>query len=119
MMAVALKMFFRITARWGLGEKEQIVLLGNPVRSTSCHWKKNMKGYLTDDTIERISYIVGIYKSLHILLPNEHRANSWVKNPNKIQLFNGRSALDKMIEGKVSDLYVVDQYLRANCEGWS
>ena len=64
---------------------------------------------LPKDALERISYVMGIYKGLHILLPRT--ADDWVRKPNKARTFGGASALDRMMSGNVSDLYVVRQYV--------
>ena len=71
------------------------------------------------DALERISYILGIYKALQILLPDEKAADQWVKRPNTAPLFGGRSALDRMMSGQVADLFVVRQYLDAQRGGWA
>lgn len=109
----ALRTFFNIANVWGLTVEEQLCLLGNPSRSTFFKWKKTGEGLLSQDTLERISYILGIYKALQILLPNEKAANDWVRKPNAAQLFGGKSALERMLSGHVADLYVVRQYLDA------
>jgi hypothetical protein len=114
----ALRTFFRIAEKWGLTNDEQITLLGAE-RSTFYKWKKKREGLLSKDTLERISYILGIYKALQILLPNEQAADTWVRRPNTAPLFGGRSALDRMLSGQVSDLYVVRQYLDAQRGGWA
>ncbi|HQZ88259.1 MAG TPA: MbcA/ParS/Xre antitoxin family protein, partial [Gammaproteobacteria bacterium] len=44
-------------------------------------------------------------------------ANEWIKKPNSAPLFNGRSALDKMLAGKVIDLADVRRYLDAERGG--
>ena len=69
--------------------------------------------------LERISYVIGTYKALQILLPSEQAADAWIKAPNTAPLFGGRSALDRMLSGQVSDLYVVRQYLDAQRGGWA
>jgi hypothetical protein len=45
------------------------------------------------------------------LLPSEEAANAWPKKPNDAILFNGRSALEKMLSGNVADLADVRCYL--------
>ena len=69
------------------------------------------------DTLERVSYLLGIFKALHILLPDEDAADAWVKKANTAPIFAGKSALDRMLSGHVSDLYVVRQYLDAQRGG--
>lgn len=109
----ALQAFFGITARWELSAAEQQVLLGNPPTSTFYKLRAEKKGRLSQDMLERISYIMGIYKSLLILLPDEAAANAWVKKPNDAPLFGGKCALDRMLQGNVADLYDVRRYLDA------
>src|ERR1700733_6856391 len=109
----ALRSFFRIADRWNLSNEEQMMLLGAPGRSTFFKWKKDQDGTLSRDTIERISYILGIYKALQILLSDEAGADAWVKRPNTAPLFGGRSALERMLSGQVADLFTVRQYLDA------
>jgi hypothetical protein len=109
----ALRGFFQIAERWGLNTAQQRVLLGNPPASTYFKWKKARDGALPRDALERISYLLGIYKALQILLPDPQRADLWVSEPNTAPLFGGRSALQRMLGGNVSDLFVVRQYLDA------
>jgi hypothetical protein len=111
--ATALTAFFNITAGWGLAAEEERVLLGSPPRSTFFKWKSEKAARLSADTLERISYIMGIYKGLRILLPTEEAANSWVKRPNTARGFAGKSALERMLAGRVIDLADVRRYLDA------
>ena len=113
----ALSAFFRVAAAWGLKSAEERVLLGHPPESTFFKWKKAQEGTLSRDVLERISYILGIYKALQILFPEPARADAWVKQPNAAPIFAGQRALDRMLSGNVSDLFVVRQYLDAQ-RGW-
>ncbi len=115
----ALRTFFAIAEQWELNNEQQQILLGNPSRSTFFHWKKERDGLLSKDTLERISYLLGIYKALQILLPQAKAADAWIKKPNSATPFGGRSALERMLSGNVSDLYVVRQYLDAQRGGWA
>ncbi|PZQ94479.1 MAG: DUF2384 domain-containing protein [Cereibacter sphaeroides] len=107
----ALRTFFRIADAWGLKEQEQMRLLGLDSRSTFQSWKRGDVGAIPKDALERISYVMGIYKGLQMLVPAT--ADLWVRKPNKSPLFGGRSALDRMTSGNVADLYVVRQYIDA------
>ena len=111
--ATALTAFFNITAGWGLSAEEERILLGAPPRSTFFKWKSERSAKLSADTLERISYVMGIYKALRILLPTEEAANEWVKKPNTARGFHGNSALDRMLAGRVVDLADVRRYLDA------
>lgn len=115
----ALRTFFRIAELWELSVDDQMTLLGVTARSTFFKWKKGPNTVLPRDTLERISYIVGVYKALQILLPNEKAADEWVKRPNEAPVFSGQSALDRMLSGQVADLFVVRQYLDAQRGGWA
>jgi len=113
----ALRTFFRIADLWELSVEEQMTLLGVTARSTFFKWKKDPNTLLPKDTLERISYILGVYKALQTLLPDEKAADAWVKRPNDASLFGGRSALERMLSGHVADLFVVRQYLDAQRGG--
>ncbi len=113
---VALKAFFEISNAWGLTTDEQNVLLGSPPRSTFFKLKKD-GGNLSADTLERISYVLGIYRALHILFPDAGAADEWVRLPNDAAIFNGASALSRMLAGQVSDLFLVRRYLDAQRGG--
>jgi len=116
----AIRAFTNIATLWRLSLEEQLALLGDPPRSTFYKWKKDPDAaHLGRDTLERISYLLGIYKSLQILLPDPAAADAWVRKPNDALPFGGRSALDRMLSGNVSDLFVVRQYLDAMRGGWA
>ena len=115
----ALRTFFRIAGLWGLSIDEQMTLLGVTARSTFFKWKKNPNAVLTKDALERISYVLGIYKALQILLPDERAADAWIRQPNTAPPFGGLSAIDRMMSGQVADLFVVRQYLDAQRGGWA
>lgn len=111
--STALTAFFNITAAWGLSAEEERTLLGSPPRSTFFKWKSERASRLSADTLERISYVMGIYKALRILLPTAEAAHAWVKKQNTAQGFGGKSALDRMLAGRVLDLADVRRYLDA------
>ena len=117
--AAAFRAFLRIAELWQLGVDEQLVLLGRPARSTYFKWKKEGAAQLGADTLERLSYVLGIYKALQILFPVAERADAWIRRPNDAPPFGGRSAVERLLGGQVADLYVVRQYLDAQLGGWS
>lgn len=116
--AAGLRGFFGIAAKWGLNEKDCLILLGEPSRATYYNWKKGEVGKLSKDTIDRLSYIVGIHKALRILIPNEEIACAWIKNANDAPLFAGQAPLVLMLSGSLVDLFRVRSYLDANRGGW-
>jgi Protein of unknown function (DUF2384) len=119
--APGLRAFGRIAQAWGLSVDEQMALLGQPPRSTYFAWRKAPQtARLSRDTLERLSNILGIYKSLQILLPNAAAADAWVRQPNSAPLFGGQPALARMLAGNVADLNLVRRYLDGvRSGGWS
>lgn len=109
----ALRSFFKLAQVWDLRVTEQRRLLGDPPESTFYKWKKHRQGAVGRDVIERISYLLGIFKALQILFPDTAQADAWLRKPNHAALFGGRAALERMLSGNVSDLFVVRQYLDA------
>ena len=112
----ALRTFWRLAEAWKLTTAEQITLLG-VARTTLYQWKQGKVGPLDRHVLERLSYLFGIYAALQILLPVPDRANEWIRKPNAAPFLAGSSALDRMMGGQVSDLYVVRQYLDAERGG--
>ena len=107
----ALEVYFNICAKWGLTTRQMYVILGRPPKSTFYRWYRRRNGRLSKDLLERISYVVGIYGALHALFSTPEQANGWIKRPNADPTFGGASALDRMMGGNVTDLYVVRRYL--------
>jgi len=104
--------FFSIAEEWGLDNDRQRLLLGNPGRSTFFAWKKSKQGSLSRDVLDRLSYILGIYKALHILF-SDRTASQWLRNPNSAPLFNGQAPLEHMLSGQLIALADVRRYLDA------
>ena len=108
-----LRAFTRIAELWHLSIAEQLALLGITSRSTYFKWRKEAQPKLPRDTLERLSYLLGIYKALQLLLPDTRAADEWIRRSNDAPLFGGQSALERMLSGNVADLYTVRQYLDA------
>lgn len=121
MAAAGLRAFEAIALAWGLSVDEQLCLLGQPPRSTFFSWRKHPdRANLPRDTLERLSNLLGIYKSLQILLPDAAAADAWVRQPNQAGPFAGGTALARMLGGNVSDLNLVRRYLDSvRSGGWS
>lgn len=109
----ALRTFFGIARAWKLSEAEQMKLLGLGSRSTFQSWKADRVTRVGRDVLERISYVLGIFQAINIILPLPERADAWMRKPNKAPQFAGVSAIERMTRGNVSDLFVVRQYLDA------
>jgi Protein of unknown function (DUF2384) len=115
--AVALRAFLRLVGLWGLTMEQARVLLGRPARATLYNWKAGRARSLPHDTLQRISYLLGIHKALQILYSDPVLADSWVRRPNAA--FGGQSALERMLAGDVTDLAAVRAHLDAARGGWT
>ena len=110
MAAAGLTAFFSIAEEWALSTEHQQVLLGSPGRSTYFQWKRSKRGNLSRDTLDRLSYLLGIYKDLHILFSANH-VQQWLHNTNDNPMFNQQSPLDYMLSGSLVALADVRRYL--------
>lgn len=108
----ALRAFFKIGRDWGLSADEEAILLGGPSQAVLSTWRdQSGNAIVPRDTLERISYILGIHESLHAQFRDRQRADAWVRKPNEAPIFGGGTALDRMLAGNVCDIYVVRKYL--------
>ena len=118
MNRAALQAFFGIAEDWKLSNEQQRILLGSPAASTFFKWKKNREGRLSLDTLDRVSYVMGIHKALRIIFGDIKAVQRWIHAPNDAPHFAGRSAIDLMTRsGHLEDLIVVRRYLDAE-RGW-
>jgi hypothetical protein len=93
----AIKAFVNITAKWQLSEAQARGLLGGIASSTFHAWKTEPRGKRLDqDTLMRISLVIGVYKALHIYF-GQPWADRWVTLANRGPLFAGQSPVDYML----------------------
>ncbi|AUM11128.1 MbcA/ParS/Xre antitoxin family protein [Ketobacter alkanivorans] len=100
---VAKKLFHKIASEWSLTAAEINALLGGTGDIDDRQ--------LTEEDILKISTIAGIYGALQTLFVDESQWRGWVRKPNSD--WNGLSALDVMISGKLEDIQKVRNYLSA------
>lgn len=110
---VGLKNFFGIIEKWGVGNEDAQILLGDPGRATFYRWKKLDAKKLGRDTLDRISLVMGIYQGCHALLTQPERANTWIYRPNTA--LNNLTPLEIMLGGGLDDLYRIRRHLDARC----
>lgn len=113
---VAVKLFLGITDDWGLSEEQRCTLAGLSSRTTLHNWRNKVAAgdniNLSVDTLERLSYLAGIYKAIQLLFTDPSQWQNWIRKPNRD--FGGQSPLDRMLAGRVVDLSDVRRYL----DGW-
>lgn len=112
----ALLGFFKLAASWQVRDDDARELLGGLSSSTYYDWKKNPDRVLEVDRITRISYLLGIYKALHILY-GDKLADEWVYLPNTNQVFGGRTPLAYMLGGGLIAMQTVRKLLDARRGG--
>ena len=107
-----LRAFFRIARAWDLTIAEQQSLLGGIAKQTVYNWAaRPQEARLTRDQIDRISYVIGIYKALNILFTRPEQADTWLRRDNAALPFDGHPAADLMFTGRMDDLIRVRRYL--------
>jgi hypothetical protein len=103
----------RLADIWRLTSAEICMLIGDVSERTWFRMKKGeWDGALSQDSLTRISALIGIFKGLRLLF-SEKLADEWVRLPNKGRLYDGRRPLDVMIEGGIPKLLQVRQHIDA------
>jgi hypothetical protein len=112
----ALKAFFNIMERWGVRDEHARILLGGVSNGPYYQWKKDPDRTLDTDTLTRISYLVGIFKALHIAY-GEKLADEWMRLPNTNRIFGGQAPLAFLLTGGLPAFQVVRRLLDARRGG--
>jgi Protein of unknown function (DUF2384) len=99
--AAALKALFNIMNHWKIRDEDARELLGGISNGAYYQLKKNPRApgkSLDQDKLLRISYLIGIFKSLNILY-SPRLADQWMQLPNSNPIFAGRTPLDYILRG--------------------
>jgi len=112
----ALRAFFNIMDRWSLRDEDARRLLGNVANGAYYEMKKQPDRTLSADRLQRISYLIGIFKALNIL-HSTPLADEWIRLPNTNRIFGGRTPLEYMLIGGLPALQTVRQLLDARRGG--
>lgn len=102
-----------ILERWQASPEEQQAILGIS-RRTWFAWRKRPPAQVDADKLERVSYVLGIWKALRQLFPSNRAYEKWPRLANRAGLFGGQPPMAVMAAGQVADLYRV----RAWLDGW-
>jgi hypothetical protein len=122
----ALAAFLRVSAVWRLDEPQERMLLGQPSQQTLRSWKANRTGALSLDQVERISYVLRIFRLLQERPgdfpkdlpqePPEAVPTGWLLAPRAEPIFGGRRPIDVMCLEDIRGLRQVAQFLQALIE---
>lgn len=112
----ALAAFFNIMRRWSVRDADARQMLGGIATSTLYDYKRNTARVLDQDKLTRISYLIGIFKALHIV-HGEDLADRWVSMPNRNRIFAGATPLRYMLQGGAPAMQTVRRLLDARRGG--
>jgi hypothetical protein len=113
----ALKTFFKLMDRWEVRDEDARQLLGGVSNGPYYDMKKSPRDRVLDtDKLQRISYLIGIFKALNIL-HGEKLADEWLRLPNGNRIFGGLTPLAYLIRGGVPALQTVRRLLDARRGG--
>lgn len=112
----ALRGFFRIAAAWNLRDEDARGLLGGISNGSFYQLKGGAKKRLDQDTLTRISLLIGIFSALNILY-SQKLADAWIQLPNTSAMFAGETPLTYMLRGGVPAMMHVRQLLDARRGG--
>jgi hypothetical protein len=115
--AAGLKAFFNIVERWKIRDEDARALLGGVSNGPYYELKRAPAAKVLEaDRLLRVSYLIGIFKALHIL-HSRALADQWVQLPNANRLFGGDTPLAYMVRGGLPALQMVRRLLDARRGG--
>lgn len=114
--APALKAFFNIMGKWKVRDEDARALLGGLTNGPFYEWKRNPARVVDTDRLTRISYLIGMFKALHIL-HGKALADDWVRLPNTNPIFSGETPLAFMLRGGLPAMHTVRRLLDARRAG--
>lgn len=111
----ALRTVLNILDAWDVTPRDRMAILGCDQEMYDRWIKTHELGETHADTLERLSYVLGIWKALQILFPDQAAANTWIHRSNNSPVFNGKTPLSILVKGRIEDLSLVRQFLDSWC----
>ena len=109
----AVEAVVRLAEIWRLSAAEACALLGNVSERTWFRMKQGRwSGALSQDSLTRVSVLVGLFKGLRLLF-SQPLADDWIGLPNEGPRYRGRRPLDEMISGGIPAMLDVRRQIDA------
>ena len=103
-------------ARWKVRDADARALLGGVSNGPFYEMKRDPDRLIDADRLTRISYLIGIFKALHIL-HGQAVADEWVHLPNRNPIFAGQTPLAYMMRGGIVAMQTMRRLLDARRAG--
>jgi hypothetical protein len=112
-----IKAFLRIMDRWGIKDQDARDLFGGVSSGSFYGLKKEPRRRVLDqDTLTRISLLIGMFKALNILY-SRRLADAWMTLPNSNPMFRGSTPLAYILRLGQPGMVEVRQMLDARRGG--
>lgn len=105
--ATAFKMGNSILDKWGCSVSQKYAILGIPKSSFHRYLNDPSTVTLSNDQLERLSYLANIHQALRIIFSNPDNVYGFMSMVNHNPFFNGRSPLSIISSGNFGALYEV------------
>lgn len=103
--------FVAIMKAWAVQDEDARKLIGEiPLEAYEAIKSGKCAEALTEEQLTRISYLIGVYKALHILLPRDI-ADTWMSRPNDNHVFGGTAPLEFCLKEGIPGLAKVRRLL--------
>lgn len=105
--SVAFKVGFNILDKWGCTALQKQAILGIKKGSFNRYQKDPETVSLSDDQLERISYIANMHQALRTVFSNPDNVYGFMSMNNNNPYFNGKTPLSIISTGNFGSLYEV------------
>ena len=107
----ALRTVLNILDAWHIPQAHRLALLGCDPETYNRWLETRQLGEVLPDTVERLSYILGIYSALQVLFPEPGMADTWIHRPNGAPEFGGQTPMAIMAQRNIDGLARVRRFL--------
>ncbi len=104
---VGLKTAMNILDKWGCSPEQEWQILGMKKSSYYKNRENPDSARISNDQLERISYILNMHQSLRVVFDNPENVYGFMGMKNHNPFFNGRSPLELLSSGRFGTLYEV------------